>query len=41
MLKTKMQSPTSEIISAIAAASGSRTNPIRSALSPKANQVKF
>src|ERR1043166_1458002 len=41
MLKIKMQSPTAVIISSIAAASGSRTNPSGSALSPKVNQVKF
>src|SRR6266404_5641402 len=41
MLKTKMQSPTSAIIISITAASGSSTQPIRSAFSPKVNQVKF
>src|SRR5580765_8997986 len=41
MLKTKMQSPTSAIIISIAAASGSSSQPIRSAVSPKVNQVKF
>ena len=41
MLKTKMQSPTSAIIISIAAASGSSTQPMRRAFSPKVNQVKF
>src|SRR5438132_1106657 len=41
MLKTKMQSPTSVIITSITAASGSSTQPILSAFSPKVNQVKF
>src|SRR6266446_6071551 len=41
MLKTKMQSPTSAIIISITAASGSSTQPILSAFSPKVNQVKF
>ena len=41
MLKTKMQSPTNVIITSIAAASGSRTNPRRNVCSPNVNQVKF
>src|SRR6266446_2741067 len=36
-----MQSPTSAIITSIAAASGSSTQPMRSAFSPKLNQVKL
>ena len=36
-----MQSPTSVIITSMAAASGSRTQPMRSACSPKVNQVKL
>ncbi len=41
MLKMKMQRPTSPIIRSIAAASGSRTNPMRKVCSPNVNQVKF
>ena len=41
MLKTKMHRPTSEIITSMAAASGSRTNPSCSVCSPNVNHVKF
>src|ERR1043166_5225145 len=40
-LKTKMQRPTRVIISIIAAANESRTQPMRSGLSPNVNQVKL
>ena len=41
MLKIKIQSPTSAIMTNIAAASGSSTQPMRNAFSPNVNQVKL